>query len=313
MRESEGKQLLATPDGKVSIPSDYEMKKMMRGGKGDAVKTDGRRTRRRRAERRRAGRPEEPDLELRIEEVLTKKQMAETDPDAVLFESELMKYRPGLSINYIARWCQVTKGQFMYFKNQWAANCWLSKPIAIIPLRLMKLVQRAKRKLDSDNIPKRSSKFEEPLRLFQFEIFLRDDVDLVKLAQCNDSSAFDMRLRSEERKQSAKKQRVSIPHPESEVSVQHEEKKQEPIVSPPPEAQSAIEPALQPEEGKLEANPAISAPPLVLNNEFPPSELQQAGSPPAKDEGQTAVALPVEQKFGMSPNVTENMQKVRSR
>ena len=94
--------------------------------------------------------------------------------DNILFESELKKYQPGISIKYISRWCQITRTQFMYFTNNWSANCWLTKPLMIIPLEYIKLVQKVlvntepKKKVDNKQI-------------YQFEVFLMDDVDIFKL------------------------------------------------------------------------------------------------------------------------------------
>lgn len=60
----------------------------------------------------------------------------------VLYEGEMMKYKPGLKISYIDRWGQLTKREFRYFKNNWTANCWLSRPLIVIPFRNIAAVRK---------------------------------------------------------------------------------------------------------------------------------------------------------------------------
>ncbi len=163
-----------------------------------------------------------------IEDILTEDQRASRIQDAVLFESELQKYRPGLSIHYISRWCQCTRGQFMYFKNQWSANCWLGKPILAIPIKHIQAVRRVfvafadpkqnsaptptstsnsklqqKRKPQAQRNPKLEF-LQEPVSALdehQFELFLKPDVNLLTLTRINDSTAYDLKLRAEEQQQ----------------------------------------------------------------------------------------------------------------
>eukprot|EP00826_Nyctotherus_ovalis_P022038 TRINITY_DN17216_c0_g1_i1.p1 TRINITY_DN17216_c0_g1~~TRINITY_DN17216_c0_g1_i1.p1 ORF type:complete len:199 (-),score=47.28 TRINITY_DN17216_c0_g1_i1:57-653(-) len=62
----------------------------------------------------------------------------------------------------------------MYFNNNWSANCWLTKPLMVIPLEYIKLVQR----VSVNTEPKKSKKSEH---MHQFEIFLMEDVNIFKL------------------------------------------------------------------------------------------------------------------------------------
>lgn len=120
---------------------------------------------------------------LAIADILSPEQIRSKIQDLVLFEGLLHKYKPGISIQYISRWCQVTKNEFMYFKNQWGANCWLTKPIIILPLIYIQSVQRVQvitRKHD-----KKLKIINQNLDNYQFEIFLKDEIDLPTIYKGN--------------------------------------------------------------------------------------------------------------------------------
>eukprot|EP00826_Nyctotherus_ovalis_P065789 TRINITY_DN9681_c0_g9_i1.p1 TRINITY_DN9681_c0_g9~~TRINITY_DN9681_c0_g9_i1.p1 ORF type:complete len:492 (+),score=73.02 TRINITY_DN9681_c0_g9_i1:502-1977(+) len=106
---------------------------------------------------------------MNIMDVLTKEQMRSEMQTEVLFEGELSKYSPGISVQYIPRWCQVTRRQFMYFNSQWSANCWLRNPLAAVPLEAVRSVQRVVVEVESG----RKRKKEVKKVLYQFEIFLK--------------------------------------------------------------------------------------------------------------------------------------------
>jgi hypothetical protein len=162
------------------IPSDYEVRKLLalRTGKGVPLKERSKRQPTRLLKAR----------AVTIEDILSESQRMSQQLDAVLFESELQRYKPGVSIRQISRWCQVTKQDFLYFKNEWGANCWLGKPILAIPIKYIKAVERANEKTLMRNPKKKEAN--------QFEIFLQDDVDLDILARLKDSSAYDIRQRA---------------------------------------------------------------------------------------------------------------------
>ena len=172
-----GNRKMQSTKSPLTLPNDYEMRKLLK-----LNKTGGRTQKRTRGKRI-----------MKIEDILRTSLIESQASDTIIFESELMKYKPGLSINFISRWCQVTKSQFMYFKNQWAANCWLVKPIMIIPLRYIKAIQKVSQELEGKNKKVKNVGF-------QFEIFLKEEVDLILLARSNDCSAYDMRARAEEQK-----------------------------------------------------------------------------------------------------------------
>lgn len=95
----------------------------------------------------------------------------EDDPNSILFEGELLKYRPGMSSEYIPRWCRLTYDGFAYYKNQWSATCSNKTPLAYIPLlqiREVSTVNRPGKKLQN---------------LAEFEIFLMQEEELLKLSR----------------------------------------------------------------------------------------------------------------------------------
>ena len=52
----------------------------------------------------------------------------------VIFECELMKYKPGIKHQYMSRWVQVTKSHFLYFSEGVPYASYLGRPLAVIPL-----------------------------------------------------------------------------------------------------------------------------------------------------------------------------------
>lgn len=107
--------------------------------------------------------------------------------DFLYFESELLKYKTGISSQYIPRWCNITKTHFNYFKSNWGANCWLSNPLISVPLNCIDSISRvviqtpkyASERKCSTNMYKRNK------GLFQFEIFLKKEVDVSMIIKCN--------------------------------------------------------------------------------------------------------------------------------
>lgn len=133
---------------------------------------------------------------MAILDILTQEQIRSKVQDTVLFESPIYKYKPGISIQYIVRWGQVTRNEFMYFKNQWGANCWLSKPIIILPLNCIKSVQRVQ--VETRKISQKLKKNEKKnvkalveLDNYQFEIFLKEEVDFAAIARKNEISLLE--------------------------------------------------------------------------------------------------------------------------
>lgn len=57
------------------------------------------------------------------------------DPDEeILEEGELLKFKPGFEKNFIQRWLQLSTRSLRYYKNHYHSICYLTKPIAALPL-----------------------------------------------------------------------------------------------------------------------------------------------------------------------------------
>eukprot|EP01022_Parablepharisma_sp_SALTPOND_P022060 TRINITY_DN4426_c7_g1_i1.p1 TRINITY_DN4426_c7_g1~~TRINITY_DN4426_c7_g1_i1.p1 ORF type:complete len:620 (+),score=74.16 TRINITY_DN4426_c7_g1_i1:16313-18172(+) len=133
---------------------------------------------------------------ITIVDILTQEQIRSELQNMVLLEGELNKYKPGISIQYIPRWCQVTRSQFMYFTSQWAANCWLRKPIIILPLKYVKAVERVSVNIDSSKPTRRKKGKQEKGELYQFEIFLKEGIDIHAICQYNEMNVREDQQRS---------------------------------------------------------------------------------------------------------------------
>ena len=51
----------------------------------------------------------------------------------VLAERELMKFKPGMTMNYLSRWVQLTEDVFRYYRNYYHSVSSFSKPLIAIP------------------------------------------------------------------------------------------------------------------------------------------------------------------------------------
>lgn len=74
------------------------------------------------------------------------------DPnDPVMIEREIMKFKPGLSQNYISRWMQITKKAFRYYRNYYHSASGFAKPLVAIPFSSIQDVKRVDLKTFSYN------------------------------------------------------------------------------------------------------------------------------------------------------------------
>lgn len=207
---------------------------------------------------------------VEIADVLTQEKIRSQIQTMVLFEGELFKYKPGMSISYISRWCQVTRGQFMYFSNHWGANCWLRKPIMMIPLRCIKAAQRVLISVDNSRktrewqLTRRKAKA-KVLGDFQLEIFLKDDVDVASLSHFN-----ELKMRDED-----------IQISQSQSRALSASRSGEPEAAYKPQGKSRQSPA----EERQEEN-SRTAPPPIADTNYPAA----AKEPETKVEAQNEVA-----------------------
>lgn len=95
-----------------------------------------------------------------------------TDKDLWIYQGNLLRYRPGFSDNYIAKWCTISRNSFAYYRDKYSANCFLENPLVVIPINQIKSVERVLMQLPEEKgKPKKS-----PTKgmIFQFEIVLHD-------------------------------------------------------------------------------------------------------------------------------------------
>jgi hypothetical protein len=66
-----------------------------------------------------------------------------------LCEGELFRFKPGMEINFISRWVQISGRAFRYYRNQIQSFAGLSRPIVSIPkmaiesIRVLKINEEA--------------------------------------------------------------------------------------------------------------------------------------------------------------------------
>lgn len=84
------------------------------------------------------------------------RQYTEIEDNEIIFETELMKYKPGLNHQYISRWCQVTKTHFIYFAEGVPYASFLGRPLAVIPISSIDSIRRV-----CVEVPDRSQKYSE--------------------------------------------------------------------------------------------------------------------------------------------------------
>lgn len=76
------------------------------------------------------------------------------DDNEIIFEGELMKYKPGMNHMYMSRWCQVTKSHFLYFAEGVPYASYLGRPLAVVPLSQIDSVRRV-----CVDVPERKAKY----------------------------------------------------------------------------------------------------------------------------------------------------------
>ena len=63
-------------------------------------------------------------------------ELFEEGKDDIIFEGEVMKFKPGISINFIPRYVQISRRAFRYFKNK--SESYSTRPIVSIRKRIIK-------------------------------------------------------------------------------------------------------------------------------------------------------------------------------
>ncbi len=107
---------------------------------------------------------------LKITDIVKEAALKSKDPNTWLYQGNLLRYRPGFSDNYIPKWCTISRSTFAYYRDKWAANCFLENPLVAIPIARIKSVKRVLLE-----IPDEKKKGQKPKQMkFQFEIILHD-------------------------------------------------------------------------------------------------------------------------------------------
>jgi hypothetical protein len=92
--------------------------------------------------------------------------------EAILFEAELMKFKPGYSGTFVSRYIQVTETAFRIYRNRAFALSGSHRPLLAVPVEAFLKVER----VDFDlKIGEKNQKRFGDLIENQFEIFLKDD------------------------------------------------------------------------------------------------------------------------------------------
>lgn len=92
--------------------------------------------------------------------------------EPILFEAELMKYKPGYTGTFVSRYIQVTESAFRIYKNRAFALSASHKPLLAVPIEAFLKVENVNFDLRIND--RNKTRFSE-LQENQFEIFLKDD------------------------------------------------------------------------------------------------------------------------------------------
>ena len=90
----------------------------------------------------------------------------------ILFEAELMKYKPGYTGTFVSRYIQVTESAIRIYRNRAFALSQSHKPLLAIPVEAFLKVERVD--FDLKIVEKNQARFQD-YQDNQFEIFLKDD------------------------------------------------------------------------------------------------------------------------------------------
>ena len=74
-----------------------------------------------------------------LNESVLSDQLFQAGKDDIIMEGELMKFKPGITVNFIPRYVQISQRAFRYFKNRYEAKA--GKPIVAFRKRIIKAAQ----------------------------------------------------------------------------------------------------------------------------------------------------------------------------
>ncbi len=114
-------------------------------------------------------REEEAEKGLKLLDIVSSDNILSDDPDKVIYEDELLRFSPSgvnKQQNY-AKWAQITKREFRYFRDRISSAEWLARPLFSIPLHRIARVERV-----SIQVGKGMPQGKNERGPYQFEIFL---------------------------------------------------------------------------------------------------------------------------------------------
>ncbi len=116
---------------------------------------------------------------LAITDIVNAQVLNSDNPEAWLLQGPMEKYRPGFAQNYYPKWCTVSRSAFSYYRNKWAANCFMEAPMLSIPISCIKSVRRVPVAVPEEQKKRRARNGNPDPYNFQFEILVREHLHFV--------------------------------------------------------------------------------------------------------------------------------------
>lgn len=85
----------------------------------------------------------------------------------IIFEGELLRYKPDNVAKEVFRWCVVYPTKLKYYKNKINSTKHPDKPLFTLPIKLIKSIERLKYSKDSNSE-----------HVFRFEIKLSEEAEI---------------------------------------------------------------------------------------------------------------------------------------
>ena len=69
-----------------------------------------------------------------ILKIINRENLLSENPNEIIYEGEVLKYKPGMNTTYMKRWGQLSRKEFKYYKDKYHSSQWLARPLASICL-----------------------------------------------------------------------------------------------------------------------------------------------------------------------------------
>jgi hypothetical protein len=96
------------------------------------------------------------------------------DNEKFIYQGMLWRFHPGFGQNFIQKWCTVSRSFFNYYRNKWAANCFLENPLISIPVTCIESVEALSSPFLHSQLKPHNGRVHKK---FQFEIILRNAIN----------------------------------------------------------------------------------------------------------------------------------------